>query len=534
VSTQPIDPKPKSLLNGLMKSRGPAIASAAPTQPRRSLLEYARQQKLRQPAPAVPPGGDGKAPLATAHEPRLNPEPATDSRLVPSASADNSSDCDQPQAAASEQTEHAGTNGDAARSNELVKADSAEDERQEATDHRPRELLAAEEAVNSFYPGLLPATKCGLAVVCSMAFKGRTKPIAVMFESPSGFGKSAVVQMFFPISGSDGTSVAALYTYRCDKFSPKSFVSHAANISLDKLKDVDLLPKLKNRTLVTKEMAPIFRRRDQDIQENFSTIIAVLDGKGLMTNSGTKGRRGYDGNILFNWLGATTPIPPKTHRLMSQLGTRLLFYEIPGDLPSEEALLAYAERDEASHAESACQAAVNKFIVDFFRTHKVGSVAPESIVIPRERALQLVRLALLVAHGRREIHYESEKGTWRPVSAARPEGPQKVTNYFKELARAHALIHRRTEVTAEDMELVTNLAISSIPHHLRPILRRLRSADSITSGECERLCSVSRPTARKYLTELALTGIGALEDDEEEAITLTLTLSPAFTWLKLP
>src|SRR5262250_856271 len=69
-------------------------------------------------------------------------------------------------------------------------------------------IQPVEDALNSFYPGLLPATKCGLAVVCSMAFKGRTKPIAVMFESPSGFGKTAVVQMFFPIASSDGSSIS--------------------------------------------------------------------------------------------------------------------------------------------------------------------------------------------------------------------------------------------------------------------------------------------------------------------------------------
>ena len=220
--------------------------------------------------------------------------------------------------------------------------------------------------------------------------------------------------------------------------------------------------------------------------------------------------------------------------MMSQLGTRLLFYEIPGDLPTEEALLAYAEQDQSAHAENACQGAVNNFILTFFRAHPVGSVSPESILIPRDRAVEMVRLALFVAHGRREIHYEREGGQWTPVSAARPEGPHKVVNYFKDLARAHALIHGRTEVNAEDLELVSVVALSSIPHHLRSIVRRLQRADSITSAECERLSSVSRPTARKYLTELALTGIGSLEDgQEDESVTLTLTISPAFSWLKL-
>src|SRR5215468_6874661 len=103
-----------------------------------------------------------------------------------------------------------------------------------------------------------------------MAFKGRTKPIAVMFESPSGFGKTAVVQMLFPVTDPDATS--DLHVHRCDRFTPKSFVSHAASVSAEKLKKIDLLPKLKNRTLLTKEMAPIFRGREKELEENFSTI----------------------------------------------------------------------------------------------------------------------------------------------------------------------------------------------------------------------------------------------------------------------
>src|SRR5262249_15386060 len=110
-----------------------------------------------------------------------------------------------------------------------------------------------ELTVNQFYPGLLSAVKCGLAVVGSMALKGRTKPLSIMFETTSGYGKSAVAQMFYPL-GSNGLSQ---HIYRCDKFTPKSFVSHAANVSGARLKGVDLLPKLADKTLVTKELSPI-------------------------------------------------------------------------------------------------------------------------------------------------------------------------------------------------------------------------------------------------------------------------------------
>ncbi len=392
-------------------------------------------------------------------------------------------------------------------------------------------IASVEESVTRFYPGLLPAVKCGLAVVCSKALSGRTKPIAVMFESPSGFGKSAVVQMFFPRADRDGNSTAGTYLLRRDNFTPKSFVSHAANVSDKKLREIDLLPQLKNKTLITKEMAPIFRGREEALQENFSLMIAVLDGKGMVTHSGTKGRRGYDETILFNWIGATTPIPPKTHRLMSQLGTRILFYEIPSSLPSEDELSSYVKCDDASNAEDTCQTVVNTFIVDFFRRHPIGSVNPKFITISNEAASVLVRLGLLVASGRREIHFERNNGQWTPVSAGPCEGPYKLVNYFKDLARAHALIHGRTEVSGDDLAIIRSLASGSIPHHLRPILRKLETSPEISSADVERLCSVTRPTARNYLRQLALTSIGELLDSAEESIPLKLRLSPNFSWL---
>ncbi len=46
---------------------------------------------------------------------------------------------------------------------------------------------------------------------------------------------------------------------RVDNFTPKSFVSHAASVAQDKLGEIDLLPKIRNKTMLTKELAPLFR-----------------------------------------------------------------------------------------------------------------------------------------------------------------------------------------------------------------------------------------------------------------------------------
>ena len=185
------------------------------------------------------------------------------------------------------------------------------------------------KAVGKYYPALASSVDACLAVFGSMALGGRTKPLSLIFETPSGFGKTAILQMVSPGEHYPGAVGFEQYAYRGDKFTPKSFVTHAANVKKSELAEMDLLPKLQGKVLVTKELAPIFRGRMEELQENFSILISVLDGQGFTSDTGMQGRRGYQKQMIFNWVGATTPLPLATHQLMSQLGTRLLFYEVP-------------------------------------------------------------------------------------------------------------------------------------------------------------------------------------------------------------
>ena len=90
-------------------------------------------------------------------------------------------------------------------------------------------------------------------------------------------------------------------------------------------------------------------------------------------------------------------------------------------------------------------------------------------------------------------------------------------------------------VNHDDLELVGHVAISSIPAYLRPIIHRLREADSVNSTECVDLCKVSKSTARKHLKELELLGIvelakGSPVTNEPD----TATLSEDFRWIRRP
>ena len=84
------------------------------------------------------------------------------------------------------------------------------------------------------------------------------------------------------------------------------------------------------------------------------------------------------------------------------------------------------------------------------------------------------------------------------------------------------------------MKLIANVAVSSIPGHLRPIIRELRLTDKIDTPTAATLCRVSPPTARRCLKEIALLGIGLLakgspETNHPDAIAL----ADQFRWLKL-
>jgi hypothetical protein len=393
----------------------------------------------------------------------------------------------------------------------------------------PSRIEYVDSFVRHYYPNLLGSVHACLAVFGAMALKGRTKPLSLIFETASGYGKTATLQMVFPTANSGLKTIV----YRSDKFTPKAFVTHAASIAESKLEERDLLPKLENKVLVTKELAPILRGREEELQDNFSVLISVLDGKGFTSDTGMRGQRGYERSIIFNWVGATTPLPASTHRLMAQLGTRLLFFEVPAIEPSEEELVAYAERDDAGNAEDKCQNAVNLFPSEFFKHYPVGSVPSEALPISRDRLRVLVRWARLLMQGRAEVKCEREgSGELRPVAVGTPEGPFKVINYFKDLARGHALIQGRTEVTDADIAFVGEVALSSLPGHLRPIVRELRRTGEADSPTCASLCQVSRTTVRRYFQELVLLGIATLAKGSPETNQPDrLMLEEPYQWL---
>jgi len=135
------------------------------------------------------------------------------------------------------------------------------------------------------FPDVWNEAKACMSVIATLLLEDLSDPTGLnLIGSPSS-KKTTVLDFFYNLEG---------ITFNTDNFTPKSFVSHA-NIKKEELEEIDLLPKIKDRCMIIPELAPIFGKRKEDLVENMSILTRVFDGRGLWTDSGSKGHRGYGG-----------------------------------------------------------------------------------------------------------------------------------------------------------------------------------------------------------------------------------------------
>ena len=78
------------------------------------------------------------------------------------------------------------------------------------------------------------------------------------------------------------------YVYYTRNFSAKAFVSHNTAVSKEKLSEIDMLPKIRFKQLLTPELTPLFSANEDALMENLGIITSVLDGKGYTSHTGRR------------------------------------------------------------------------------------------------------------------------------------------------------------------------------------------------------------------------------------------------------
>src|SRR3989344_160636 len=187
-----------------------------------------------------------------------------------------------------------------------------------------------ENTITSNFPEYqFPAKMC-LSVISQLLINDVTNPFALVLVDVPSSGKTVTLNFF------NGLSSLA---YTSDKFTPQSFVSQVANIPKAGLAQVDLLPRIRYKSLIVRELGVIFSQKEEDLLSSLGTLTRVLDGEGLQVDAGVHGQRGYQGDYLFMLLAGSTPLPPRVWRAMGNLGSRLFFLNMNSPEDTEEDLI---------------------------------------------------------------------------------------------------------------------------------------------------------------------------------------------------
>lgn len=389
--------------------------------------------------------------------------------------------------------------------------------------------------VRANYPDCEHAARAAATVCAVRCISNNTQPTSLIFVGPPSSGKSMVLEWLTPQadlrgcpsgdadapddSGSDPLSV---YFHRSDKFTAASFVSQHGETKKKDLADVDLLPKIKDKTLITPELAPVFAGRKEDMVERLSMLVRVLDGQGLVTDAGTHGSRGYAKPHNFQWLGATTPVSPEVLAAMSKLGPRILYFSIFDRSDSNENLVDFMS-DEADNAKAKrmCRAAMLNYVLTLYREYPLASLHTSRVTVPKPlqllmvewgRALCGLRVGVKVSkEAYDEDDYESTGPRLELVD--KPERPYRALENINRLVRASVIAHGRMEATTYDIGMVRHIVLSSgIGARGRALAALIAAGGKATSADMMTHMLTSRPTALRYMRELLVTGLATNTD----------------------
>jgi len=417
----------------------------------------------------------------------------------------------------------------------LIKATPDYSPKQKKNSAKPPQsvsLLEVQETVtDAFGEGAWFVVRCCLSVCATLLIEDVVNPTGLNLVGPPSSLKTTILGMFY---GNDEL------VYVSDSFSPASFVSLAASIKESKLEKIDLLPKMQHKIFIVPELAPVFQKRSDDLVESFAILTRVFDGEGLKRDGGT-GSRGYHGDYLFAWLGATTPLPHKVWSLMGKLGSRFLFLTMPDAAYGKEKTRrvvanlrsgrVYRERKEQ------CREVVNRFLTSLWtESGGVRGVKWDNESTDENLLEWIANIGRLISLARSTVsvwreRYDKEEYAWNQPTI---EEPDRLSTILFNVARGHALINGRTHLTIEDITPIVEIGLSSMPDDRRQVLQLLLSSPDgrITSAEVKDALSISSPTARAILEIFGILGIGTLERNERP-IPWDLTLAEEFHWARL-
>jgi len=351
--------------------------------------------------------------------------------------------------------------------------------------------------IEDIFPTLSESLVADLAVVAQLKIEGLTQPFSLIkLGNPSTY-KSTILKMLTKLPEA----------YISDNFTPRSFVSHSANTKKSELEQIDLLPRIKHKVLITPELAPMFKARAEEAEQLFGILTRILDGHGYKSDSGVHGSRGYQGDYNFMWLGAVVEIPNQIWRLLGNLGHKIYFYRMPENHKSNEDILRTIRDDDYSVKVEKGTEAVCNFWNSLPKKVKWNKIEDEEETL--ENILLFAKVLSLLRADIPSWHNSEEQFTESPII----EDPTRATHALYNIARGHAVLHGRDHITREDLRLVEKVALDSAPKKRTKIFEALIKTESLKTTDIIDATQLSKPTAISEMKKLEKVGLVSLIED---------------------
>jgi hypothetical protein len=360
------------------------------------------------------------------------------------------------------------------------------------------------------------ATEAVLSAHATLLLQGQSGGIGLVITGPSGSGKTTILKFLEGLEE---------MVYRSDDVTPASFVSHDSSKTEEQLKKVDLLPKIKHKTLLSRDMATWFAGDQEAVYKRMSIMAPLMDGDGYTRDTGSHGQRGYVGSdYRFNFTGATTPLSPRAWQVMGTVGNRLVFHEKRGRSDTAAVVDDVIGGSDYGERVARCREAVHTVLTELWNTYEgVGQAGLEAPSDDRIRAV-LGYLTELVQAAR------------APIVDGTPqrEGGHRIAHSLFSIAQGHALLCGRQQATIEDIQVCGRIALSTMPNDRRPIVRALvdpEGTGTLTGHMIEAVADVTRPTAHKRMKLLTKLGIATCSESENDGReTKLLSVNEVYRW----
>jgi hypothetical protein len=388
----------------------------------------------------------------------------------------------------------------------------------------PTDIVKWRRVVGRLFPECVAAAEVGVAVLLQLLINDVRNPFGLVYVDVPSAGKTITLNFF---------SELGELVYLTDHFTPASLVSHASNRKQEDLEKIDLLPRIRHRMLIVRDLAPLFAERQENRLKSLGVLTRVFDGEGYESDSGVHGKRGYKGDYTFMFLAGSTPIAPSVWKDMGTLGNRLFFLNMNAPDKSEEELADLLIQDDFKHKEQECRNVTRDLILSLWSRHKNGVVWNKKNDDPSIRRI-ITKCARLLAHLRALVSVWSDEEDGKQQHAnVSIEKPTRINQLLYNLARAHAVACGRTTLTQEDLWPCIEVALNSAPiNRIRLLNVLIEHEGTVNTGIVENAINCSNPTALRAIETLKILRIVDVHEipDGVGRPEKIVTVTEPFSW----